>query len=335
MTNRAVQKMVGYSSVELIGLRVTELVPPEYRATVVEHITTGNEIPYQLVVLRKDGSTFPVEAVGKNCFYEGRWVRVAIVRDLTEEKKREQQLLESQTLLEKKNEELMRSNEALEQFGSLISHQLREPLRVIATYCGLLQERLSGAFADEIDEIIRTTVETSTRMQKLIEHILAYSKAGAQLNLEWIDCNSLYDEALRNLHELLYETRGAVTRDHLPEMMGDRLQLVQVFQNLISNGLKFHGQSYPAVHVTSTQDETQWIFSVKDNGVGIAPELKDQIFIRFARTEGSVTGSGLGLAICKKIVETHRGRLWFESEPNKGSTFLFSIPRTNDHGSPA
>ena len=229
-------------------------------------------------------------------------------------------------------DQLASSNAELEQFAYVASHDLQEPLRMIASYTQLLGRRYQGKLDGDADKFIGYAVDGARRMQDLINDLLTYSRVGRRgERIADVNSSSSLDAALANLGAALQESGAVVTRDPLPTVRADRARLTQVFQNLLGNAVKFrHPEIAPAVHVSAIRQEEEWIFSVRDNGIGIAPEHRDRIFLIFQRlhTRDEYAGTGIGLAICKKIVETHGGRMWIESEPGQGTTFYFTIPLT-------
>ena len=226
-------------------------------------------------------------------------------------------------------EELARSNRDLEQFAYVASHDLQEPLRMVATYTQLLAERYQGKLDDSSDKYIHYAVDGALRMQKLVQDLLAFSRVGRQgMALGSTDCNVVLQAALQNLEAAILESGATVKPDQLPVVMADGSQLAQVFQNLIGNAIKFRGAGTPVIKVRAEAKAREWIFSVEDNGIGIAAEQAEDIFVIFRRlhTREEYSGNGIGLSICKKIIEHHGGRIWVESEPGQGSTFKFTIP---------
>jgi len=230
-------------------------------------------------------------------------------------------------------EDLKRSNAELEEFAYVASHDLQEPLRMVASFTQLLSKRYQGKLDQDADEFIGFAVDGATRMQQLIQDLLAYSRVGTRGKpLVSTDCNVILDLARTNLHKALEESRAEVTSGPLPTVLGDEVQLVQLFQNLLANALKFRGKAPPVIRLSAQGDNGDWRFAVQDNGIGIAPAHQDRIFKIFQRLHrrSEYPGTGIGLAICKKIVERHGGRLWVESEEGRGATFFFTIPKEND-----
>jgi signal transduction histidine kinase len=226
-------------------------------------------------------------------------------------------------------EELARSNRDLEQFAYVASHDLQEPLRMVATYTQLLAERYQGKLDCDADKYIHYAVDGALRMQKLVQDLLAFSRVGRQgMTLSSTDCNTVLQAALRNLETAIPQSGAAVQRDQLPVVMADSSQLVQVFQNLIGNAIKFRSSEPPLIHVSAAAKGKEWVFAVADNGIGIAAEHVEEVFVIFRRlhTHAEYPGSGIGLSICKKIIEQHGGRIWVESELGRGSTFKFTLP---------
>ena len=226
-------------------------------------------------------------------------------------------------------EQLARSNRDLEQFAYVASHDLQEPLRMVATYTQLLEERYRGKLDADADKYIHYAVDGALRMQKLVQDLLAFSRVGRQgLAPRSTDCNTVLQAALTNLEAAIAESGTVVKHDQLPVVLADSSLLVQVFQNLIGNAIKFRGAEPQLIHVSAEAKGKEWVFLVADNGIGIAAEHADSVFVIFRRlhTRAEYPGNGIGLSICKKIVEQHGGRIWVESEPGRGSTFKFTLP---------
>jgi len=234
----------------------------------------------------------------------------------------------TEELLAKKTAELQRSNQELEQFAYVASHDLQEPLRMVSSYVQLLARRYKGKLDQDADEFIDFAVDGATRMQRLINDLLLYSRVGTRGKpFEPTDSYQALAAALDNLQLAIQDNNATVTHDPLPAVMADGSQLVQLFQNLIGNAIKFHGTEKPLVHVGARRQDNEWVFSIRDNGIGIAPENFERIFVIFQRLHGrgEYPGTGIGLAVCKRIIERHGGKIWLESEPGKGTTFHFTL----------
>lgn len=244
-------------------------------------------------------------------------------------------LQKSNLAREEAMEELTRSNQELEQFAYVASHDLQEPLRVISGYLQLLERRYRGQLDAEADEFINYVLDGARQLQQLINDLLEYSRVGSRGKpLRPTDMNDAFERTVAGLGAKIEENRATVTRDALPMVQADSVQMVQLLQNLIANALKFRGSEPPEVHISARRDGPHWQFAVRDNGIGIDPKYQDRIFAIFQRlhTRKKYSGTGIGLAVCKRIVERHGGRIWVESEPGKGSTFLFTINPSQSNG---
>ena len=231
--------------------------------------------------------------------------------------------------IKRTQEELKRSNSELEQFAYVASHDLQEPLRMVTNYVQILAEDYKGKLSDDADRFIEYIVGGAGRMRTLIDDLLSISRIGNQgREFEPTDCNDVLRRVIANLETTIDNSGAMVTHDVLPIVNGDAVQLAQLFQNLISNGIKFRREETPHVHVSAEKKDDEWVFSVRDNGIGIAPRHYQRIFLMFQRLHGrsEYSGTGIGLALCQKIVQRHRGRIWLDSEEGKGSTFYFTVP---------
>ena len=234
----------------------------------------------------------------------------------------------AESALLKSNQELARSNAELEQFAYVASHDLQAPLATIASYAQLLEKRYKDQLDSKASKFIDNIVHGCTRMQTLIDDLLEYSRVGrSRKPFQLTDCNYAVEQALANLQGAIRETQAVVTYSELPAVMGDISQLVQLFQNLVGNSIKYRHDAPPVVHITACKQEKDWLFSVSDNGIGIATQHQARIFQIFQRlhTQKEYSGTGIGLAICQKIVERHGGYIWVESKPGQGSTFYFTV----------
>jgi len=251
-----------------------------------------------------------------------------IVMDVTGRKKA-QEMLQHQETLERRSADLKRSNDELQQFAYIAAHDLQEPLRMVASYTQLLARRYKGRLDSDADEFIGYAVDGAHRMQLLIGDLLAYCRVGTKgKELREISSEAALEQALLNLQGVIQESGGVVTHDPLPSVIADGAQLVQLFQNVVGNAIKYRGVELPRVHVLAKKnDDREWIFSIQDNGLGIDPQYFEKIFVMFQRLHGreEFSGTGIGLAVCKRIAERHGGKIWVESKPGKGSTFYFNL----------
>jgi PAS domain S-box-containing protein len=331
LLNVQAEKQFGYGRDELVGQQVKSIIPEGFAERLLadgtrtaadalaQQIGTGIELTGR----RKDGTEFPIEIMlSPLASAEGILVTAAI-RNITERKGAERRLVTTVA-------ELKRSNDELQQFASVASHDLQEPLRMVASYTQLLANRYKGQLDADADEFIAFAVDGSNRMQRLIQDLLAYSRAGTNGKaLRETSSESALRGALANLRAAIGESGAVVTHDPLPVITTDDTQLVQVFQNLVGNAIKYRGADAPRVHVYATQTVgTETIFSIRDNGLGIDSQYFDRIFVLFQRLHGreEFKGTGIGLTVCKKIVERLGGRIWVESQLGHGSTFRFSLP---------
>jgi signal transduction histidine kinase len=237
----------------------------------------------------------------------------------------------AQQEIARKTEDLARSNAELEQFAYVASHDLQEPLRMVASFTQLLARRYQGKLDAEAEEFIGFAVDGAQRMQTLILDLLSYSRLSIKGQApQRIDAASACEAALSQLRQSIKEKNAIVTVEPLPTVVGYSTQLTQLFQNLIGNALKYCNRQQPEVHVSAAANPDHWVFSVRDNGIGIEPQYFERIFQMFKRlhTREQYSGTGIGLALCKKIVARHRGQIWVESQPGQGSNFHFTIPRT-------
>lgn len=259
---------------------------------------------------------------------DGRDVRFELAIDITDRKQMQRKLEETMS-------DLKRSNRELEQFAYVASHDLQEPLRMVSSYTQLLGRRYRDRLDEDANEFIEYAVDGASRMQRLINDLLAYSRIETRGKPpERISMQNVLGRAMVNLRSLVEENCAVVTNDKLPDVMADPTQMVQLLQNLIGNGIKFCAGESPQVHISACRKGSAWQFSVRDNGIGIDPHYKDRIFVIFQRLHGKreYPGTGIGLALCKRIVERHGGSIWFESEPDRGTTFHFTLDAAGGNG---
>jgi PAS domain S-box-containing protein len=330
LVNVQAEKRFGYRRDELLGQGVTEIIPDGFAERLVadalrsdedalaQQIGTGIELSGR----RKDGSEFPIELMLSPLDSVDGFLVTAAIRDITVRRQAEETLLD-------KVKELNRSNEELGQFAYIASHDLQEPLRMVASYTQLLARRYKGKLDADADDFIAFAVDGATRMQRLIQDLLAYSRVETQGKvLVKISSDEALQQSLINLRGAIEESHALVTHDPLPNVLADRTQLVQLFQNLIGNAIKYQNSGSPIVCVSAIQNGANKIkFSVSDNGIGIDPQYFERIFGMFQRLHArdAFDGTGIGLAICKKIVERHGGEISVESKPGQGSTFSFVL----------
>jgi PAS domain S-box-containing protein len=330
LLNIQAERQFGYHRNELLGEPVKSIIPHGFAERLLadglrsaedasaQQIGTGVELSGR----RRDGSTFPIEIMlSPLASAEGTLITAAI-RDISPRKKAEADLLQ-------KIKELYRSNEELEQFAYVASHDLQEPLRMVASYTQLLSRRYKGKLDSDADEFIAFAVDGASRMQSLIQDLLAFSRIGTKgKNMLEASSEIALQQALANLSGAIEDSGAIVTHDPLPTVVADATQLTQLFQNLVGNAIKYQGDGVPRIHIAAgTSGREKWTFSVQDNGMGIDPQYFDRIFGMFQRLHKreEYAGTGIGLAICKKIVERHGGTISVESQIGKGSTFRFAL----------
>jgi PAS domain S-box-containing protein len=329
--NQGAEQIFGYAAAEVIGERIEILIPERFRAAHEEQVREFAASPVaarrmgergQISGRRKGGEIFPADASISRIEVGGRRIFTAVVRDVS-------QRVYAEEALAAQAEELARSNAELEQFAYVASHDLQEPLRMVASYTQLLARRYGERLDDDAREFIGYAVDGVTRMQGLINDLLAYSRVGSRGGrFQRVQLDALLRRTLATLAPAIEEAGAAVTSDPLPPVYGDTVQLGQLLQNLVGNAVKFRGREPPRVHVGAERQGREWVVSVRDNGIGIAPEYAQRIFVIFQRlhTRDRYPGTGIGLAICKKIVERHGGRIWVEPAPEGGSIFRFTLP---------
>ena len=324
--NNTFSTLTGYAKTDVLeknlgflfagGKKVYENMHPKLDETNHHEVETW--------IRRKDGSDFPAEVTLSAVRSDADMITHHVLEfsDITE-------FLHAQIELMRRTKELSRSNKELEQFAYVASHDLQEPLRMVASYTQLIAQRYHGKLDADADEFIHYAVDGATRMQAIINDLLALSRVSTRSTaFSRVDAKSALGQALANLRLVIGETGAVIACDSLPTLHADGSQLAQLFQNLVGNAIKFHGSNPPHVEIGAELQDEEWVFHVRDNGIGIAPEYFERIFLMFQRlhTKNEYPGTGIGLTICKKIVERHGGRIWIESEQGKGTTFYFTIP---------
>jgi len=330
LLNVQAEKKFGYRRDELLGQKVKNIIPEGFAerlaadglrsadVALAQQIGTGIELSGR----RKDGSAFPLELMLSPLESAEGILVTAAIRDISVRKAAEAELLQNV-------QNLNRSNQELEQFANIASHDLQEPLRMVASYTQLLARRYKGKLDADADEFIAYAVDGAGRMQRLIQDLLAYSRVASKAgSLRRISSEDALLQALQNLRGVIEDSGALVIHDPLPSVMADEIQLIQLFQNLIGNAIKYQKPGIPEVQVAASRNgANKWTFSVKDNGLGIEPQYFEKIFGMFQRLHKreEFAGTGIGLAICKKIVERHGGRITVESQIGLGSTFKFAL----------
>jgi PAS domain S-box-containing protein len=326
LLNLQAEKQFGYRRDELVGQKVKNIIPEGFAERLIadgtrtaadalaQQIGTGIELTGR----RKDRSQFPIEIMLSPLESAEGILVTAAIRDISARKRTDAHV-----------QELNRSNEELGQFAYVASHDLQEPLRMVASYTQLLSKRYKGKLDSDADEFIAFAVDGAERMQLLIRDLLAYSRVATKGNeLLHTSSEGAFQRALVNLRGAISDSGALVTHDPLPTVLADDMQLTQLFQNLVGNAIKYKRPGIVLVHISAAKnDGGEWVFSVQDNGLGIDPQYFEKIFVIFQRLHkrDEFAGTGIGLAICKKIVERHGGRIWVESQPGLGSTFRFIL----------
>lgn len=333
--NQGAEQTFGWTADEAMGQPLEMLIPeihrPGHAGKVRQFGRSGVRARRmgergQISGRRKSGEVFPADASISHLEVGGSRIYTAVLRDVTERARAEEALA-------RQAQDLARSNAELEQFAYVASHDLQEPLRMVASYTQLLARRYGDRLDDDAHEFIGYAVDGVRRMQGLISDLLAYSRVGSRgESPEMVELEPVMARTIDVLRTAVEESGATVTHDPLPAVQADAVQIGQVLQNLVGNALKFRGDAPPRVHVGVQRQGAEWVFSVRDNGIGIAPEYAQRIFVIFQRlhTRADYEGTGIGLAICKKIVERHGGRIWVESAEGQGSTFFFTLPAGED-----
>ncbi len=323
--NKACEGIFGYKADEVLGKNVKILMPEPYSKEHDSYLSnyhrTGEKkiigIGREVKGKKKDGTTFPIDLSISEVEVMGRKIYSGIVRNIAERKQAE--------------EEIMRSNEELERFAYIASHDLQEPLRMVYNFTHLLDEEYGAGMDGQAKEYMRFILDSSLRMQNMVADLLEYSRIGSEdAGLSEFSCAEQIAVVLENLENSIKDSGAVITVAPLPKIHGNALRFSRLVQNLISNAIKYcDGSKNPQINIHAEDSETHWVFRIQDNGIGIKPEFLKQIFIIFKRLHNKkeYSGTGIGLAVCKKIVESFGGEIWAESEYGKGSTFCFTVPK--------
>ncbi len=322
--NHSYLKLFGYDQLdELTGQSWKCLYPSKmvdrFENEIFPKLESALSWQGEAIATRKDGTTFVLEL---SYTLAGGGELVAVCRDITERK-------QSEKKLKQLNADLMRSNQELEQFAYVASHDLQEPLRKIRNFAELLAQNYQGQMDERADRYISYVTEGATRMQALISDLLSFSCVGrAVLNLKSTSLEMIVQQMTSDLETVIRTRNAVISFENLPTVLADPTRMRQLLQNLISNAIKYCQADVPTVHIRATHDNHTWIISVQDNGIGIDPQYADRIFVIFQRLhhQKDYSGTGIGLAICKKIVELHGGQIWVDSQEGQGSTFSFTLP---------
>lgn len=326
--NDVASQRLGYTREEFLNMTPADIVAPEKLAEIPKNAIMMAEndcVRFEIVHETKNGDKIPVEVVNHVFKLKGKRVALAVSRDITERKKHEEEL-------KKLVKDLKRSNEELERFAYVASHDLQEPLRTIASFTQLLERRYKGKFDEDADEFMDYVIDASFRMKKQIEGLLEYSRVKTdQSGFQQVNLDLILNQVIENLRSLIEESGAVINHSSLPTVIGDYDQLRRVFQNLVGNAIKFRKSDVsPVIDISVREDKetNEFIFSIADNGIGIEEQYMERIFVIFQRlhTMETYKGTGIGLSVVKRIIERHGGRIWVESEPGAGSAFHFTIP---------
>lgn len=329
--NETVEDIFGYEPDELVGEPVTKLMPegmrPKHREAVEHYLETGDrhldwgwlELPGR----HKSGLEIQLGLSFGDTVVNGDHLFTGVIRDITEQKERQRELERRREELTELVDELERSNAELEEFAYVVSHDLKEPLRMVTSYLELLERRYQDNLDEDANEFIEFAIDGADRMRRMIDDLLAYSRVGRnEVDREPVDCGAIVDDVLASLPDTENVT---VTTENLPTVAGTRTHLIKLFQNLISNAIKYNDSESVTIQISATRRDGWWRIAVADNGPGIPPAYQDTIFNLFTSV-GTDGGTGVGLSICRKVVEQHGGSIWVESEPGEGTTFFFTLP---------
>ena len=329
--NKSAERIFGYTAEEMIGKPIAVIAAPDRldeMPNILARIRRGERVDhYETKRRRKDGEIIDISlTVSPIRNSEGTIVGASkVARDISDRKLAEKALVDQ-------SERLARSNADLQEFAYIVSHDLQEPLRTVSTLSQLLRKRYGGRLDGNADELITMIADSAQRMSALIRDVLSYSRVINESSLpppQKVNPAKLVEWATDNLRAAIEESGASIETGHLPTVTADTATLSHLFQNLISNAIKYRSRKPPVIRISGETKDSEWVFSVEDNGIGIAPEYHENIFGLFKRLHGrEYDGTGIGLALCKQLVQKRGGRIWVESKPGEGSTFRFTIPRT-------
>jgi len=331
LLNAQAELLYGYSRGELQGATIEVLVPPRFREEYLSFgesflqaapTRTGSEIR-EFICLRKNGDEFPAKIGISSVMIDDSFFVLASINDIAERK-------QSEASLRQAIEALERSNMELQRFAYAASHDLQTPMRSIASFIQLLQENYSNQLDQRGRDWMRRTFESVKQLQALVRDLLEYSSVDAQARpFEAVSMRDVFDHVVDLLSASIAETHAQIESGALPVVQGNRTQLVQLLLNLLDNALKYRSAAVPEIRVTATLENDEWLFAVRDNGIGISERYQRRIFEPFQRLheQREIPGTGIGLATCSRVVQRHGGKIWVESEPGRGSVFYFTLPQ--------
>jgi hypothetical protein len=342
LVNSQAEMMFGYPRWELDGQSIASLVP-EWQS-----LPAAAGFHIEVRARRKDGSEFPAEISLSPLQTEEGLLLTSAIRDVTERNRAHEEIHELNAKLEQRvdertmelmasNEALRRSNEDLNHFAYAASHDLQEPLRLVALYSQMLQRKYMSRIDRQADQYIGFIVTGAQRMEMLLKDLLAYSQVGSAFEgpAGLVSCPEVMGQVLLNLQAAIEQSGAEVRWNALPTVEAHEIRMVQLLQNLVSNAIKYRRKDAPRIFINAVRRPTEWLFSIEDNGIGIKAEYAKQIFGIFKRLHGNThPGTGIGLAICQRIIESYGGRIWVESVPDEGSTFFFTLPQRFSHEKP-